>query len=47
METPIKMDDLGYPYFRKHAYLCSGTGCYFSGGVLMALNFLEKNDELF
>ena len=24
MENPIKMDDLGYPYFRKHPYhLCT------------------------
>ena len=21
MENPIKMDDLGYPYFRKHPYV--------------------------
>ena len=37
MENPIKMDDLGYPYFRKHPYVLNFQGLYFWSAFLFFL----------
>ena len=50
METPIKMDDLGVPYFWKHPHDDTRDGFLFSdgapkngGGGLVQMTFLFKH----
>ena len=38
METPIKMDDLGYPYFSKHPY----SKCCLSKSICMLIGSLDR-----